>query len=130
MPLIIVPDYEVRLMDINPALAHVYVEALSGSGGGAKCTRLRLSENGLPITLRENFSDKGTLHQESESRDLRLIQDQLIIISRILNSGRIVCLPSIKIDEEIQTLQKQSPKLAQMILDRLGAMVDVHLQKM
>jgi hypothetical protein len=130
VPLLIVPDYEVRLMEMNPGLAHVYVEAVSGTGGGAKCTRLRLSEHGLPLTLRENFSAEGTLRQESESRDLRLVQEQLITIARMLNSGRIVCLPSIKIDEETRTLQKQSPKLARTILDRVGSMVDVHSQTM
>ena len=61
MSIIYVREYQKDLMDLNEDLYHVYIDSHVETGGGRDIVFLRQHERGIPLTLRENFSDNGTL---------------------------------------------------------------------
>ena len=50
-------EYDIDLMALNDDLYHAYVESHTGTGGERRVVFLRQHEKGIPITLRENYSD-------------------------------------------------------------------------
>ena len=121
MPYLFVRDYEVDLMDMNPDLYHVYVESSRGEGGDRKLVYIRQSQRGLPMCLRENHSETGTLSFHTEKRDILHLESELSKISRVSQSGANVCVPLIHLTNELSILEKQSPKGAGYVLKRLGS---------
>ena len=121
MPYLFVRNYEVDLMDINPDLYHVYVESSMGEGGDRKLVYIRQSQRGLPICLRENYSETGTQSFHTEKRDILHIESELSKISKVSLSGANVCVPLIHLTNELSILEKQSPKVAGYVLKRMGS---------
>ena len=121
MPYLFVRNYEVDLMDINPDLYHVYVESSRGEGGDRKLVYIRQSQRGLPMCLRENYSETGTLSFQTEKRDILHLESELSKISKVSQSGANVCVPLIHLTNELSILEKQSPKVAGYVLKRMGS---------
>ena len=121
MPYIFVRGYEIDLMEMNPDLYHVYVESSRGEGGDRRIVHIRQSQRGLPICLRENYSDTGTLSFQTEKRDMLHLESELSKISKVSQSGANVCVPLIHLTNELFTLEKQSPKVAGYVLKRMGS---------
>ena len=121
MPYLFVRDYEVDLMDMNPDLYHVYVESSRGEGGDRKLVYIRQSQRGLPMCLRENHSETGTLSFHTEKRDILHLESELSKISRVSQSGANVGVPLIHLTNELSILEKQSPKVAGYVLKRMGS---------
>ena len=121
MPYLFVRDYEVDLMDMNPDLYHVYVESSRGEGGDRKLVYIRQSQRGLPMCLRENHSETGTLSFHTEKRDILHLESELSKISRVSQSGANVCVPLIHLTNELSILENQSPKVAGYVLKRMGS---------
>ena len=121
MPYLFVRNYEVDLMDMNPDLYHVYVESSRGEGGDRKLVHIRQSQRGLPMCLRENYSETGALSFQTEKRDILHLESELSKISRVSQSGANVCVPLIHLTNELSILEKQSPKVAGYVLKRMGS---------
>ena len=121
MPYLFVRNYEVDLMDMNPDLYHVYVESSRGEGGDRKLVYIRQSQRGLPMCLRENHSETGTLSFQTEKRDILHLESELSKISKVSQSGANVCVPLIHLTNELSILEKQSPKVAGYVLKRMGS---------
>ena len=121
MPYLFVRDYEVELMEMNKDLHHVYVESHGGSGGERKIVRLRLNERGLPLTLRDNYSELGTLTSNTEKRDITTLESELQKIGRASHSGVIVCVPLSRLTNELSIIEKLSPKVAGYVVQRMGS---------
>ena len=121
MPYLFVRDYEIELMEMNKDLHHVYVESHGGSGGERKIVRLRLNERGLPLTLRDNYSELGTLTSDTEKRDITTLESELQKIGRASHSGVIVCVPLSRLTNELSIIEKLSPKVAGYVVQRMGS---------
>lgn len=121
MPYLFVRDYEIELMEMNKDLHHVYVESHGGSGGERKIVRLRLNERGLPLTLRDNYSELGTLTSNTEKRDITTLESELQKIGRASHSGVIVCVPLSRLTNELSIIEKLSPKVAGYVVQRMGS---------
>jgi len=121
MPYIFVREYEIDLMEMNPDLYHVYVESSRGEGGDRRIVHIRQSQRGLPICLRENYSETGALSFQTEKRDMLHLESELSKISKVSQSGANVCVPLIHLTNELSTLEKQSPKVAGYVLKRMGS---------
>lgn len=121
MPYIFMPDYNTELVELNENLHHVYVEAHSQTGGGRKVVSFRQHERGLPITLRENYSDSGNLTGETYERDTIKVENELLMISRLSYNGVNVCVPISPIVNELDSIQRLSPKLAGYLKQRMNS---------
>ena len=121
MPYLFVRDYEIELMEMNKDLHHVYVESHGGSGGERKIVRLRLNERGLPLTLRDNYSELGALTSNTEKRDITTLESELQKIGRASHSGVIVCVPLSRLTNELSIIEKLSPKVAGYVVQRMGS---------
>ena len=99
----------------------MYVESHVGAGGERKTVFLRQHERGLPLTLRNNFSDLGTLSSESEKRDITTVEVEIQKISRLVQSGANVCVPLTRLTNEFSPMERLSPKLAGYLLKRLAS---------
>tara|TARA_R100001440_G_scaffold9756_4_gene18144 strand:+ start:3103 stop:3483 length:381 start_codon:yes stop_codon:yes gene_type:complete len=121
MPYLFVRDYETELMEMNKDLHHVYVESHGGSGGERKIVRLRLNERGLSLTLRDNYSELGTLTSNTEKRDITTLESELQKIGRASHSGVIVCVPLSRLTNELSIIEKLSPKVAGYVVQRIGS---------
>lgn len=121
MPYILTHEYDVDLMSLNPELHQVYIESVSQAGGERRIVYLRMNEKGLPLTLRENYTEKGTLSADTYERDARQLENQLLKISRLSYSGVNVCVPVAPLTRELDVIQKQSPKLAGYLKQRLAS---------
>ena len=122
MPYLFVRDYEVELMEMNKELHHIYVEAHRGGGGGErKIVYLRQNERGLPLTLRDNYSNMGDLSSNTEKRDIATVESELQKIGRLSQSGVIVCVPLNRLTSELTTIEKLSPKVAGYVIKRMGS---------
>ena len=121
MPYLFVGDYEVELMEMNKELHHIYVEAHRGSGGERKIVYLRQNERGLPLTLRDNYSNMGDLSSNTEKRDITTVESELQKIGRLSQSGVIVCVPLNRLTNELTTVEKLSPKVAGYVIKRMGS---------
>lgn len=121
MPYLFVRDYEIELMEMNKDLHHVYVESHGGSGGERKIVRLRLNERGLSLTLRDNYSELGTLTSNTEKRDITTLESELQKIGRASHLGVIVCVPLSRLTNELSIIEKLSPKVAGYVVQRMGS---------
>jgi len=108
-------------MEMNKDLHHVYVESHGGSGGERKIVRLRLNERGLSLTLRDNYSELGTLTSNTEKRDITTLESELQKIGRASHSGVIVCVPLSRLTNELSIIEKLSPKVAGYVVQRIGS---------
>ena len=121
MPYVFIRDYDLDLLELNRDMHHVYVESHGNVGGERKTIFLRQHERGLPLTLRNNFSDLGALSSESEKRDITTVEAEIGKISRLANSGANVCVPLTRLTNEFSPLERLSPRLAGYLLKRLAS---------
>ena len=121
MPYVFILDYDLELLELNKDMYHMYVESHVGAGGERKTVFLRQHERGLPLTLRNNFSDLGTLSSESEKRDITTVEVEIQKISRLAQSGANVCVPLTRLTNEFSPMERLSPKLAGYLLKRLAS---------
>ena len=122
MAILYVREYQKDLMQLNEDLYHVYIDSHVETGGGRDVVHLRQHERGIPLTLRENFSDNGTLTSHTEKRDIVKIENQFQTINYVSDQGKVICLPILGLTEELLILEKQSPKLAGYVKKRLQSL--------
>ena len=115
-------NYLIELMEYNENLYHIYIESHREAGGGRDVVFLRQHDRGIPLTLRENFSEDGTLTSRTEQRDIIRIENEFQAISQALNYGKIVCLPMYPLTKELITIEKQSLKLAGYVNKRMESL--------
>jgi len=120
MPVIYTETYPRKLLSMNPALRCVYVESHEKRGGDPATVHVRGLENSLPLTLRNNYSSTGYLVSNTEARDIVLIEEQCQQINHHLRMGVTVCLPTMLISDELNYLEKHTPKVEQYLLKRLS----------
>ncbi len=117
---LVVPTYSLNLLDLNESLRHVYVESDKQTGGGREVVKIRNSGKGFPLTLRDNFSEKGYLTLSSEASDIRRAEREISkIASAAIGMGVLVCVPIQQLAQEIQHVEKSSPRLAGYVTKRL-----------
>src|SRR6056300_1516894 len=119
---IYVDNYETKLLELNENLYHLYIESHKGIGGGRDITFLRQHDRGIPLTLKDNFSDKGALKPETEARAIVKVENEFQTINYSLNYGKILCVPIYPLLDELTILEKQSPKTAGYISKRLESL--------
>jgi len=122
MSAIYLHTYQTKLLELNEDLYHLYIESHKGVGGGRDITFLRQHDRGIPLTLRDNFSEQGTLTSETEARDIVKIENEFQTINYSLNYGKILCVPIYPLLDELITIEKQSPKMAGYINKRLESL--------
>ncbi len=115
-------DYHTEFLEHNENLYHVYLESHREMGGGRDVVFLRQHERGIPLTLRENFSENGTLTSATEQRDIIRIENEFQAISQALNYGKIICLPMYPLTKELTTIEKQSVRLAGYVNKRMESL--------
>ena len=122
MSIIYVHQFHIDLLGLNEDLYHVYIDSHVETGGGRDIVFLRQHERGIPLTLRENFSDSGSLTSLTEQRDIMKVENEFQTIRYVSDQGRVVCLPIPQLTKELLTLEKQSPKLAGYVKKRLQSL--------
>ena len=122
MSIIYVREYQKDLMDLNEDLYHVYIDSHVETGGGRDVVFLRQHERGIPLTLRENFSDNGTLTSLTEQRDIMKVENEFQTIRYVTSQGKVICLPIFQLTNELITIEKQSPKLAGYVNKRIQSL--------
>ena len=122
MSIMYMHDYHTEFLEHNEDLYHVYIESHREMGGGRDVVFLRQHERGIPLTLRENFSDNGTLTSLTEQRDIVKVENEFQTIRYVSDQGKVVCLPILHLTKEIPILEKQSPKLAGYVKKRLQSL--------
>lgn len=122
MAIIYVHQFHIDLLGLNEDLYHVYIDSHVETGGGRDIVYLRQHDRGIPLTLRENFSDNGTLTSHTEKRDIVKIENQFQTINYVSDQGKVICLPILGLTEELLILEKQSPKLAGYVKKRLQSL--------
>jgi|TARA_Y100000015_G_C2324118_1_gene58084 hypothetical protein len=118
MPFLFVKNYEVELMQMNKSLYHLYIESVKKTGGERRVCQMRIHENGLPLTLVENYSKNGQLLAETDARDIKTVEEQLQKISRTSFAGAYVCVPMHPLTTELTNIERLSPKLAGYLIKR------------
>lgn len=121
MPYVFTRDYEEDLFELNSDINYVIIESDNKIGGGRKLALFRMTDRSLPLTLRENFSDDGHLNLTTEARDIRRIESEISRISQKSQQGVIVCVPLRPLINELDYLEKLSPKVSAYTLRRLGS---------
>lgn len=119
---IYVDNYQTKLLELNENLYHIYIESHKGTGGGRDITFLRQHDRGIPLTLRDNFSEQGALTPETEARDVVKVENEFQTINYSLNYGKILCVPIYPLLDELTILERQSPKMAGYINKRLESL--------
>ena len=122
MPVVYVREYQIDLMKLNEDLYHVYIDSHVETGGGRDTVYLRQHERGIPLTLRENFSDNGTLTSLTEQRDIMKVENEFQTIHYVLGQGKVICVPIYPLTKELITIEKQSPKLIGYINVRIQSL--------
>jgi|TARA_R110001632_G_scaffold93656_1_gene199279 hypothetical protein len=122
MSAIYLHTYQTKLLELNEDLYHLYIESHKGIGGGRDITFLRQHDRGIPLTLRDNFSEHGAVTPETEARDIVKIENEFQTINYSLNYGKILCVPIYPLLDELITIEKQSPKMAGYINKRLESL--------
>ncbi len=122
MSVIYSQNYLIELMEYNENLYHVYIESHREAGGGRDVVFLRQHDRGIPLTLRENFSEDGTLTSRTEQRDIVRIENEFQAISQAMTYGKIICLPIYHVTKELTTIEKQSIKLAGYVSKRMESL--------
>ena len=122
MTIMYVRQYQKDLMELNEDLYHVYIDSHVETGGGRDIVYLRQHDRGIPLTLRENFSDNGSLTSPTEQRDIQKVENEFQTISYVSSQGKIICLPIRQLIDELITIEKQSPKLAGYVSKRIQSL--------
>tara|TARA_R100000353_G_scaffold133515_1_gene94678 strand:+ start:132 stop:518 length:387 start_codon:yes stop_codon:yes gene_type:complete len=122
MSVIYAREYMTELMELNEDLYHVYIDSHVETGGGRETVFLRQHERGIPLTLRENFSENGSLTSLTEQRDIVKVENEFQAINQALNYGKIICLPIYPLTRELTTIEKQSLKLAGYVNKRMQSL--------
>ena len=122
MTILYVREYQKDLMELNEDLYHVYIDSHVETGGGRDIVYLRQHDRGIPLTLRENFSDNGSLTSPTEQRDIQKVENEFQTISYVSSQGKIICLPIRQLIDELITIEKQSPKLAGYVSKRIQSL--------
>ena len=122
MAIIYVHQFHIDLLGLNEDLYHVYIDSHVETGGGRDVVHLRQHERGIPLTLRENFSDNGSLTSPTEQRDIQKVENEFQTISYVSSQGKIICLPIRQLIDELITIEKQSLKLAGYIRKRIQSL--------
>jgi len=122
MSAIYLHTYQTKLLELNENLYHVYIESHKGIGGGRDITFLRQHDRGIPLTLRDNFSEHGAVTPETEARDIVKVENEFQTINYSLNYGKILCVPIYPLLDELTIIEKQSPKMAGYINKRLESL--------
>ena len=120
MPILYVETYPLKLLQLNPQLQCVYVESHEKRGGDPATVQVRGIENSLPLTVRNNYDETGYLIADTEARDIPLIESQIRTILFRLRMGITVCMTTLRLSEELNYLEKHTPKLEQYHLKRLS----------
>tara|TARA_R100001591_G_scaffold65269_3_gene74873 strand:- start:764 stop:1159 length:396 start_codon:yes stop_codon:yes gene_type:complete len=115
-------SYQTKLLELNENLYHIYVESHKGIGGGRDITFLRQHERGIPLTLRNDFSEQGAITTETEARDIMKVENEFQTINYTLNYGKILCVPIYPLLDELTIIEKQSLKMAGYINKRLESL--------
>ncbi len=121
MPFIRVHNYSIDLMEMNDHLHHLYIETVNGTGGERKIVWLRQHERGLPFTLRENYTSSGYLMPDTDARDIRTVEGELQKIGMLSHQGANICVPIQPLVEELEGIQRLSPRLAGYLKQRLAS---------
>ena len=122
MTILYVRQYQKDLMELNEDLYHVYIDSHVETGGGRDIVYLRQHDRGIPLTIRENFSDNGSLTSPTEQRDIQKVENEFQTISYVSSQGKIICLPIRQLIDELITIEKQSPKLAGYVSKRIQSL--------
>ena len=122
MPVVYDREYQIDLMKLNEDLYHVYIDSHVETGGGRDTVYLRQHERGIPLTLRENFSDNGSLTSLTEQRDIMKVENEFQTIHYVLGQGKVICVPIYPLTKELITIEKQSPKLIGYINVRIQSL--------
>tara|TARA_Y100000592_G_scaffold21852_1_gene33836 strand:- start:949 stop:1338 length:390 start_codon:yes stop_codon:yes gene_type:complete len=122
MPVLYARNYVAELMELNEDMYHVYIDSHVETGGGRDIVFLRQHERGIPLTLRENFSENGSLTSNTEQRDIVKVENEFQTIGYALSQGKIICLPMFPLTIQLITIEKQSPKLAGYINKRIQSL--------
>ena len=122
MRVVYVREYQIDLMKLNEDLYHVYIDSHVETGGGRDTVYLRQHERGIPLTLRENFSDNGSLTSLTEQRDIMKVENEFQTIHYVLGQGKVICVPIYPLTKELITIEKQSPKLIGYINVRIQSL--------
>ena len=121
------PSYPLDILSMNPHASVIYVESHTQKGGGRQMAYLRNHLQGLPLTLRENFSTEGYLTPQTESRDVLLIQKELKNVAIQLQTFNIVCFPVTPFQSEFEILEKHSPKVAKLITSHIEQIKNMYI---
>jgi len=119
MPLIYTDDYDLEFITMNPHIAFLYVESHRVLGGGRMTAVLRGHLKGIPITLRENYTDDGYLREETQARDKQLLIKQFKDIHDKLWNQTVIFLPISPFQRELESLEKYSPEVAKVLSRRM-----------
>ena len=122
MAIIYVHQFHIDPLGLNEDLYHVYIDSHVETGGGRDIVYLRQHDRGIPLTLRENFSDNGSLTSPTEQRDIQKVENEFQTISYVSSQGKIICLPIRQLIDELITIGKQSLKLAGYINKRIQSL--------
>ena len=122
MSAIYLHSYQTKLLELNENLYLIYIESHKGTGGGRDITFLRQHDRGIPLTLRDDFSEEGALTPKTEARDIIKVENEFQTINYSLNYGKILCVPIYPLLNELTTIEKQSPKMAGYINKRLESL--------
>ena len=122
MSIIYVHQFHIDLLGLNEDLYHVYIDSHVETGGGRDTVYLRQHESGIPLTLRENFSDNGSLTSLTEQRDIMKVENEFQTIHYVLGQGKVICVPIYPLTKELITIEKQSPKLIGYINVRIQSL--------
>ena len=122
MSIIYVHQFHIDLLGLNEDLYHVYIDSHVETGGGRDTVYLRQHERGIPLTLRENFSDNGSLTSLTEQRDIMKVENEFQTIHYVLGQGKVICVPIYPLTKELITIEKQSPKLIGYINVRIQSL--------
>ena len=122
MAIIYVHKFHIDLLGLNEDLYHVYIDSHVETGGGRDTVYLRQHERGIPLTLRENFSDNGSLTSLTEQRDIMKVENEFQTIHYVLGQGKVICVPIYPLTKELITIEKQSPKLIGYINVRIQSL--------
>ena len=114
MAFVFVSTYSEELVRLNKGLYVVYVDAYSRIGGERRIVYLRQHEKGLPLTLRENLSS------ETEARDIITLRREISDICDIKNVGANICVPILPISNELNNIERRSPKLHEYLIARMN----------
>jgi hypothetical protein len=121
MPVLYTKEYDLSLVDLNEELLMLYVESHAKSGGGRRVVFLRQHERGIPVIIRENYSESGIITPATEVRDLEAVESCFQVIGNHLANGKTVCVPIYPLTEEVISIEKQSPKVAAYLRKRMAS---------